>query len=226
MMGRNHLITGTAIAAAAVSWMVELSDGNSGAAHFLDAGLASLLHTVPGWLGGVGVAAPTPEWTVSPVSRLATMVLDWLVPVELISVWGVVYVAAAGALFFVGSLLPDIDSKTSIVGRHLHMPGPHHGITHTDWFLAALFLASFPEQTRALVWLWFGALLHCWMDGLSRAGRVRFYPFGRYRTIALPRGGGDCVVTAGTHQGLYRVGHSSELVLLAGTASVMLVLMF
>lgn len=216
MMGRNHLIAGSATAAAAVFWVAELSDAGSGPARFLDGKISGLLHIWPGWLGGFADASASPQWAVQPVSSLAGALGGWMVPVDPVSPWGVLYLLLAAVLFGIGSLLPDIDSKRSLLGRHIHVPGPHHGITHTDWFLTGLLLLSFPEFTRVLVWLWLGAVLHCWMDGLSRAGRVRFYPLGRHKTISLPNGGGACVVTAGRRQGLYRVGQASETIVLAG----------
>lgn len=232
MMGRNHLIAGTAIAVAAVSWVKELRDPVSGAAQLLDGKLSWLLHLWPGWLGGFGGPDSTtasPEWAVLPVSGLAADLSAWAVPVELASVWGAMYALLAVALFWVGSLLPDIDSKDSLLGRHLYIPGPHHGITHTDWFLGVLLLISLPGFTRVLIWLWLGAVVHCWMDGLSSSGRARFYPFGRHKTVSLPNGGGACVMAGGKRLILYSVGEMSETVVLAGilglsAASVLLVL--
>lgn len=230
MMGRNHLIAGTTAAGAAVFWVVELRDHESGAAQFLDDKISWLLHLWPGWLGGLDSPGDSPGWAVLPASNLAERLAAWVLPVDLLSVWGVLYALLAVVLFWIGSLLPDIDSKGSILGRHVHVPGPHHGITHTDWFLAVLLLLSFSGYTRVLFWLWLGAVLHCWIDGLSQAGRVRFYPLGRYKTVSLPNGGGACVVTAGNRQGLYRVGQLSETVMLVSilglsAASVMLVKM-
>ena len=227
MMGRNHLIAGTAAAGAAAFWVVELRDQESGIAQFFDEKLSWLLHLWPSWLGGLDSATGSPGWAVLPVSSLAERLCSWVVPVDLFSVWGVLYALLAVVMFWFGSVLPDIDSKDSILGRLIHVPGPHHGITHTDWFLGLLFLASLPGFTRVLFWLWLGAVLHCWIDGLSQSGRVRFYPLGRYKTKPLPNGGGACVVAGGTRLRLYHVGDLSETVVLLGilglsAASVML----
>jgi hypothetical protein len=218
MMGKNHLIAGTAAAGATGFLVMTLTDQASGAAVLLNEKLSWLIHLWPEWLGGFSSAgrASVPSWSVLPASDLAGLVAAWVMPVELLSAWGIAYAVIAVLLFWVGSLLPDIDSKGSILGRHVHVPGPHHGITHTDWFLTALLLASLSGFTRVLFWLWLGAVLHCWMDGLSQSGRVRFYPLSKYKTIALPNGGGACVVSAGRHFGLYQVGQISESVMLVG----------
>lgn len=221
MMGRNHLIVGTAIATGLVAWATELRDPESAVTRVLDAKTSWLIHLWPGWLGGVG-AAQAPEWAAHPVSTVAELTGTWFAPVELHSVWGVVYAVTALVLFLVGNLLPDIDSKDSKLGQLFHIPGPHHGITHTDWFLAALLLVSIPGPTRVLIWLWLGALLHCLLDGLSAAGRVRFYPFARHKLISLPHGGGVCVMATGKRVVLYRVGELSEMVFLVAALSLSL----
>lgn len=165
------------------------------------------------WSGG---AAESPGWAALPVSSLAERLGSWVLPVDLFSAWGAVYAFLAVGMFWFGSVLPDIDSKGSILGRMIRVPGPHHGITHTDWFLGLLFLASLPGFTRVLFWLWLGAALHCWMDGLSQSGRVRFYPLGRYTIKSLPNGGGAFVVASGNRLRLYQVGDLSETVALLG----------
>lgn len=215
MMGKNHLIVGTAATVAGISWVGVLADGASSPAVFLDSKVSWLLGLWPSWLGGIGEGA---AWVVSPVSTLAQSLVNWTVPVDLLSVWGALYVLLAVVLFWVGSLLPDIDSKTSMLGRHFHVPGPHHGITHTNWFLAVLLALSLPGFTRVLFWLFLGALLHCLVDGLSKAGRVGFYPLTKHKLITFPDGT-PCVVKAGNHLSLYKVGEISEtLVLVAALA--------
>lgn len=211
MMGKNHLIVGTAAAVAGVSWINVLADGTSSPAQFLDGLLSWVLRLWPSWLGGFGDTVPA--WAQHPISVGASWLVQWVMPEQLWSLGGVLYLILAVVLFWVGSLLPDIDSKSSLLGRHLHVPGPHHGFTHTNWFLAILLLFALPGFTRVLFWLFLGALLHCLVDGMSKAGRVGFYPLSKHKIIAFPDGT-PCVVTVGNRISLYKVGGISELVVL------------
>ena len=50
-------------------------------------------------------------------------------------------------LLMLGTLLPDIDSKKSILGRFFHLPVKHRTWTHSIWPLIPLyFLGSFVPQ--------------------------------------------------------------------------------
>lgn len=190
MMGRNHLIAGSALAAAGMS----------------------LLHRA--------TQLPRQDWTwtqvpgslVSVVATGAGAVWDWMMPHGMVWWW----VLVGAGLFWIGTYLPDVDSKSSKLGRHLpiHRMGPHHGFTHTDWMLGLLLLAAVPAPTRILVFVWLGAAIHCELDAFSMAGRVRFYPVQPHKVIALPRGGGDCVVLKRPRRFVYRVGRPSETVAL------------
>lgn len=117
-------------------------------------------------------------------------------------------------LVVLGSLLPDIDSATSKLGRHVPFPGPHHGITHTDWALIPLVALVCVPGFSVTIFLLAGYLVHLWMDGLSRAGRVRFYPLTQHKVIRFPDGV-RCVVRTGSHRGLYRVGTPAETAVVA-----------
>jgi hypothetical protein len=220
MMGKSHLLVGTVVAASGVVVLKALGDGSSAAAITSNNTVSAWLHAWPQALGGIDPQA-SPGWSTSPLSVGAEVASSWLgIPETMLSVWGIAFAVIAAALVWLGSLLPDIDSKNSLLGRHVPFPGPHHGFMHTDWFLAVLFMASLSEPTRLLFWLWLGAALHCWMDGLSQAGRVRFYPLARYKIISLPGGSGACVAPAGNHTALYRVGQLSEVVVLAAAAGL------
>lgn len=200
MMGRNHLLAGSALAAAGSLWVQVLADRSSGPGRTL---------------------AMMTSWLPWDSARVLTFVKDWFFPVEWVGPPGWAMAACSIALFWIGSLLPDIDSRSSLLGRHVRFPGPHHGVMHTDWGPGLILLASVVPELRLLSWLWLGAWIHCELDGLSRAGRVRWYPFSKYRITDLSGGRGGssaravpCVVPAGYRRGLYRVGRRSERVVL------------
>lgn len=209
MMGRNHLLAGSALAGAGALWVRLLADRTTD-------------------LGG-GLARAT-AWLPWDSARIFTAVQDWFVPVAWDSPLGWAMMALSLGLFWVGCLWPDIDSPRSLLGRHVPFPGPHHGVSHTDWFTGLLLVLSIVPELRLLSWMWLGAWIHCELDGLSRAGRVRWYPFTRYKLIRLNGGGVGrggaaaraelCVVPTGYRRGLYRVGKRSERVMLAVVLSV------
>lgn len=116
-------------------------------------------------------------------------------------------------LFWLGCLLPDIDSKSSKLGRLVHVPGPHRGLTHTNWVLLLLGVGAWFDPTGVVWWLLLGVVTHLVIDGWSKAGRVGFYPLGRYKIITFADGT-PCVVTAKYRQGLYKSGKPSELIVL------------
>ncbi len=198
MMGRNHIVAGIGLAAVGAAGL-KAGEG------LTDAKVASLAGLPPRLVERA-------ERGLGLVGDLCVWAQDWLVPVE--GGAGLAfYFAAAAALFVLGTLLPDIDSSSSILGRRLRVPlGPHRGITHTDWFLVLLLLAALPEPTRVLAFLWLGAVTHCALDGWSTAGRARFWPLGRYRSVSLPDGG-LCIVRQSPRALHYRTGGAGEYVL-------------
>lgn len=88
------------------------------------------------------------------------------------------YTIVALALFILGSLLPDIDSKTSTLGRWLYIPVEHRTWLHALYVPIILFIASI--WIRPLFWLGFGYLLHLFYDSLSTCGICWFYPYPGY----------------------------------------------
>ncbi|MCI4659633.1 metal-dependent hydrolase [Cryobacterium zhongshanensis] len=211
MMGHSHLVANGAIAATAFVWLGALRDQTSATAVTSDA----WIREVASWPTSI-IGQGIPAWVGDhPVSGAAQWIWAWLFPHE--GAGGVVYLVAAVLLLALGTLVPDLDSKHSMLGRWLPfgMPGPHRGLLHTDWALIALFVVALAPPTRLIVWLWLGAWLHCAMDGLSASGRARFYPLGRYRLVRLPSGEVS-VGQTGRHVALYQAGGTGEWVLLGG----------
>lgn len=90
----------------------------------------------------------------------------------------VIYLALTLLLFVLGTLLPDIDSKKSMLGRYIYLPIKHRRWTHTLWVLLVLFLiAVFFPYMRAL---WAGYFLHLLLDSVSAAGVCWIYPIHNY----------------------------------------------
>lgn len=218
MMGRNHLITGSAATFAALSWLFTLHSKEN-----------YTLRSADGIIGGV--ASRFGVDTADTISDIGVAVSEWVLPLGTYeSPAAVLYLIGGIILMLAGSVMPDMDVKTSWMGRR--WPGrfwravtrknsPHRGLTHSVWIQILLFAVAIPEPTRILLFFWFGWSTHCLMDMLGRAGRVMFYPLGRYRVITLPSGS-PCVVQTGGRRGLYRTGHKSETVVMVGAVLVYL----
>lgn len=196
-MGRSHLVANTALGAGLLAVLHRLGEGVD-VSGFGDLPVAGgLLADAAGW-----------------AQTGATWAWDWLFPHGM-APW---YLVTAALLYWLGSLLPDIDNSSSMLGRRFHIPvpGPHRGVTHTDWLLLVLLLVSVPGPTRLVAFVWLGAWLHCELDGFSTAGRARFWPLGSWKVVTL--GHGDraqpCVVRRRSRRLSYRVGEASETVAL------------
>lgn len=188
MMGRSHLVAHTALA---------------GGGLVLLGSLASLRGT---WTGLAG-------WAQDSVISASAWTWEQLFPHGLAWWW----VAGALVLFYLGSLLPDVDNKSSILGRYFPRGwlGPHRGISHTDWLLAGLLLVSVPQVSRIMIFCWLGAVLHAELDAWSVAGRARFWPLGAHKTISQGNPPQPCVVVKTPRRPAYRTGQVSEYVTLS-----------
>lgn len=111
----------------------------------------------------------------------------------------------AGFLFLLGSVLPDCDTKSSLVGRVVHLPIEHRTWTHSVWFLipCAIFTWYFPVGFYLLA----GYFLHLLFDSMSYGGVCWFYPLSKYRTYS-----GGAKVKSKHWCKLYRTGQMSEAV--------------
>lgn len=215
MMGRNHLVFNVAVVTAVSSWVVVLSDPDRVPTATADGWISSSSSKLFGVFD-----ASAPSWlTGGPINDAVVWLREWVFPTQDTAFVSILALLLAVLLLSIGTLLPDIDSKSSLLGRFVHVSGPHRGFTHTDWVLITVFAVSLWGPTRLLFWLWLGMALHCSLDGLSTAGRVRFYPLGKYKLIPLS-GGTFCVVRDGRHGALYRVGGTGEYVILVVTVAL------
>lgn len=186
-MGRNHVVTAVSLTTAAGAALYSVSHAEVAEA------------TVGSW------------WTQS-VQPVLLSIWDWLVPADGFGI--VIYAALSFGALWLGSLVPDIDQRGSHAGRYVRRSAgwlqrrPHRGVTHTDWFWLGLLALSLVPGLRWVFFGWLGAQLHLEFDGLSRAGRVRWYPLARHKVITW--GGRDMVVPDRYVTGGYVVGERSE----------------
>lgn len=96
-------------------------------------------------------------------------------------------VAMALLAFGFGSLLPDIDSEESTLGRYVPFISrviPHRTITHTIWAVIALVCLAWYADSVYLYALALGYAVHIAEDSFSKQGICWFYPvLGKYDTF-------------------------------------------
>ena len=127
----------------------------------------------------------SPDWVTDVVSRfpqlanfhdaVMTPIMDYL---YCGFGWMSFYTIVALALFIFGTLLPDIDSKSSILGQVIHLSVKHRTWTHTIWAVALIAVLSW--WLRPLVWVALGYTVHLFFDSLSKMGVCWFYPYPGY----------------------------------------------
>lgn len=93
-------------------------------------------------------------------------------------------------LIGVASLLPDVDSPTSMLGKKVKLLGKiftHRGFLHTPLFLALFFLITNPGIRWSCV---IGIASHLFLDMFNRGGIMLLYPFGnkKFRLASLKCG--------------------------------------
>lgn len=148
------------------------------------------------------------------VSRIGTAMLDFFIPRFISRHFDdgffhqcIVYMICLSICFAFGTLLPDIDSKKSMLGRFIHIPfKQHRGWTHSVWFLMPFVILSiWSIYIRALC---AGYFLHLLLDSVSAAGVCWSYPLKKY--IMYPNGG---FVAPGHKHKWYHAGSEAEQVL-------------
>lgn len=79
-----------------------------------------------------------------------------------------------------GTPLPDIDSRSSALGRHVRLPFGHRTWTHTAWAVALMALAGAALPVPGGYGLASGYFLHLFLDGFSAMGVCWTYPIRKY----------------------------------------------
>lgn len=162
-----------------------------------------------------GVAATTSGLLVNvgglDLGVINEMVRSWAVPdtPDGFLSWAMFigWIVVATGCLIVGGYLPDIDSKSSTLGRYVHVPLRHRGWTHSNWFVLAIFALSLFDPTHLSPWLMLGVISHDLSDELSQAGRVHWYPFTSYKVIT--RSNHEIVVKP-RWRGFYQTSSSSS----------------
>ena len=111
-------------------------------------------------------------------------------------------------LYVLGSLLPDIDSKESLIGRFNPISMPHRWIPHSLWFIAP-FVGMAVKLSPVFWFLVFGMLSHLLLDSMSKAGVCFLNPFTGY--VRYPSG---AFVKKGHVISLYANGEIGEKLVL------------
>lgn len=136
---------------------------------------------------------------------IVSKVIDYFYPMGLYSRLFLPWTFALFLAMLLGTVLPDIDSKNSILGRYIYIPLQHRTWTHTFWIVALLFVLGLRWSLIGGVFV--GYFLHLCIDAVSAAGICWFYPIQKYRKY--PSG---AFVAKNHKMKLYYAGKRSEKV--------------
>ena len=140
-----------------------------------------------------------------------SLVLDAGLSFDMLYLWLLCHLVSLVVLSVFGSLLPDIDTSTSSLGRFVPFIGAsitNRTITHTIWGVLVFGIAIFCFGGNAyIIAVWLGYILHIVEDSFSKQGIAWFYPIDGYRTY-----GSGAVVKRGRDPKFlyYRTGSDRE----------------
>lgn len=112
------------------------------------------------------------------------------------------------AAFVIGTWLPDIDNKNSIMGKFFYLPVKHRTWTHTIY--PVILIALLSRDLHPFYYMAIAYFLHLFWDSLSTCGVAWFFPLTGYVEY-----GSGAKVKKGHHIKLYKVGNGSETAVLA-----------
>lgn len=108
-------------------------------------------------------------------------------------------------LLLFGTLVPDICSPNSMLGRYFYLPVGHRTITHAIWIPIALLLMSI--NWNIVLYVFLGYILHLFYDSFSVMGVCYLYPLTNYTPTTNSK------VKSGSRLVFYRAdGSLSELI--------------
>ena len=137
----------------------------------------------------------------------------------------VIWIVESILLFYIGTLLPDIDTGQSMIRKMTHTQSKsvnedgHRTWTHSIWVI--LLLCVLTWKVSVCFWLLFGYATHLFWDMWSAMGICLLYPFQTYRKY-----GTGAKVAKGHCAKLYHTGQASEYVLVGVICTVSIVVLF
>jgi len=87
-------------------------------------------------------------------------------------------------LFIIGTIMPDIDTPTSFIGKRFRLFGwlfLHRGIFHSVWMLIILSVIIGTASQLAGLAFALGYGLHLLLDALNHAGIRPFHPLSKHK---------------------------------------------
>ena len=93
------------------------------------------------------------------------------------------FVVISVFLFFLGTILPDIDHPNSMVGKHVYLPVKHRTWTHAIYLPVIFFVTG--VFYKPMFYLGWGMLCHCIFDAFSSTGICWLYPLKRKHHLTL-----------------------------------------
>jgi len=120
------------------------------------------------------------------VVHVGEVIKDFFIPKTLTTpVLMILYIVAGVLLIWLGTIFPDCDQHTSMVGRVIHIPVAHRTWTHAVWIPTMFLIASY--WVPILRWFVLGYIEHIWCDSLSVGGICWLYPITRYKQTGSGR---------------------------------------
>lgn len=156
-----------------------------------------------------GLYTTSQSVTVNPQLNLyATQLIDYIgVPFDKMGyIKFIIWMTLCLLALAFGALLPDVDSKSSILGRYVPWVQDtigHRTFTHTIWMMAVLFGLAYYFNQFLLWMVVIGYLLHVLQDSFSKQGIQWLWPIKISRKNFNLR--------------FYRVGGTLETVMYVGT---------
>lgn len=162
--------------------------------------------------GGLAVSCAAASSHISDFRSVPLSMIEYLYPSVIcgdisqgLLTWWPFYLLCSVVLLLFGSLLPDIDSKKSLLGRFLYIPIEHRTWTHSVWFVLLFALLGLIHPLLRFVWI--GGFLHILADEFSKGGICFMYPFHTYKKY-----GNGAFIARGHKISFYHTGTKSEIV--------------
>jgi len=149
----------------------------------------------------------------APLTAIQKITQDYLGITDLVQGQEPLYIAILSMalclmMYFIGTLLPDIDNPNSILGKIFHIPVEHRTWIHAIYlYLVIATLGLFVHP--AFSWMFFGVFVHLFWDSFSAMGNCWFYKlFSDYKKYP-----NNAKVKKGHKLKLYYAGEWTEYLL-------------